>query len=133
MLNLLHIAVFRSRGFYESVTERFCCFVLVAVGSLLALDTKRRPWHCGEAFWTDRPFALGTGSKAAVANAQQGGFHVAQQIELTVQVLNRQIECGRVLKLINLIRTLLDRDVVSLSRRLNQFGLFSDEDFFEFA
>ena len=78
----------RSRGIDEDLAHVRSS--TVPIGSFLALDTTRRPRHGCEAFWADRRFALHAGSKGAVVNPSQCGFHVAQQAGLTVHVSNGQ-------------------------------------------
>src|ERR1700682_4242369 len=104
-----------SRG-YESLTHKVRFLPAVPIGSVLALDTPRRPCHGREPFWADRRFALNTGSKAAVVNPSQCGFHVPQQEGLAVHVSNRHFSFRRILNLIHLIRALLDSDVMPRSQ-----------------
>ena len=120
-----------SRRIDESPAEDSVLFLPIPIGSLLALDTTRRPWHGREAFWADRRFALNAGSKAAVANPSQCGFHVTQQAGLAVHVSHRQISFRRILNLIHLVRALLDGDAVPLAQYPNQFGRFSFQDLLE--
>jgi hypothetical protein len=100
----------------------------IPIGSLLALDTTRRPRHGREAFWVDLRFALNTGSKAAVLDSSQCSFDLTQPAGLAIHVPNRQISFRRILNLIHLVRALLDSDAIPLSQYLNQFGPFSFQD-----
>ena len=115
------------RGIDESLAS-ILCLPSIAIGSFLALDTTRRPWHGGEAFWADRLFAVDAGSEAAVVNPPQCGLHLAQQSGLAVYVSDRQIAFRRILNLVHLVRALLDGDAVPVSQYPHQFGLFSFED-----
>jgi len=117
-----------SRGIDENLAHKVRSLLPIAIVSVLTLDTTRRPWHGDEAFWADYQLALNAGSKAAVMNPSQCGFHTTQQVGITVHVSNRQISLGRILNLIHLIRAFLDGDAVSRSQSLNEFGLFSFED-----
>ena len=86
-----------SRRIDESLAYGFRSFLPIPVGSVLALDTTRRPWHGSEAFWADRQLALNTDSKAAVVNPTQCGFYLTQQAGLSVHVSHRQISFRRIL------------------------------------
>lgn len=116
-----------SRGLYESLAERFCCFQLILIGSILALDASRCPWHGREAFGADRPFALDAGSVAALVNPPQCGSYLMQQDGLPVHVLYCQFALRRILDLVHLIRALLDGEAIPLAHYPSQFGFSSYE------
>src|SRR5271157_2090256 len=120
-----------SRGIGQRFVEGFRSLPPIPIGSLLALDTTRRPWHGCDAFWADRLRALNAGSKAAIAKPPQCGFHLTEQNGLAVHARNRQVSLRRELNLIHLIRALLDCDVVPVSQYPSQLSLFSREHVFE--
>src|ERR1039457_4806212 len=121
----------RSRRMDESPAGIARSLRFILVESVLALDTTRRPWHGREALGADRRFAVNAGSKAAVGNAPQCGFHVAQQLGLTIHVSNRQIPFRRILNLVHFVGALLDCDAVPLAQHVNQLGLFSLQNILE--
>src|SRR5512146_3180833 len=116
-----------SRGIDEKLAH-IRCLPSVPIGSVLALDTTRRPWHGRDTFGAYLRLAINANSKAAVLNPSQCGFHLAQQGGLAVHVTNRQIAFRRILDLIHLIRALLDGDISALSPHPRQIRLFSFED-----
>ena len=87
-------------------------FSFLPVGSFLALNTARCPWHGGEALRADRLFAVDASSESAVVNPPQCGLYLAQQCGLAVHVADRQIPFRRILNLVHLVRALLDGDAV---------------------
>src|ERR1700691_5130689 len=117
----------RSRGMEDGRAERFRSLLPIPIGSLLAIDTTRCPWHGREPLGTDRRFAFHAGSKLAAVNPAQCVLHVAQQAGFAIHVSNRQISFRRQLNLVHLVRALLDGDAVPLSHYLSQLGLFSFE------
>src|SRR5208283_5365031 len=121
------ISTTRLRSIDEGLANIFW-LLSFAVGGFLALDTTRRPWYSGEAFWAYRRFALKAASKTAVVNSTQGGLHLTQESGLAVYVSHRQISFRRMLNLIHLVRALLDCDAVPLTQHVNQFGLLFFED-----
>src|SRR5580658_3299712 len=101
------------------------------VGSFLTLNTTRRPGDGGEAFRTDRLFAVEAGSETSVLNPLQRRLHLTQQGGLAIDVPDRQIAFRRKLDLVHLIRTLLDGYAFPVPQYLSQFGLFCFEDLLE--
>src|SRR5580704_14853226 len=114
----------------EEIVESLVAFFLVLVGNLLALDAERRPRHCIQALGADVLLTVEADSIGSVINAMQSCTDVAEQVGLAVQVADGQLALGGVLYFVQGVRTFFDRDPITISQHLRQFGQLGFEDFF---
>ena len=92
--------------------NQFVAIVIVAIGLLLAPNTKWSPWDRSQPPWTDFLFAMDTHSKRTIFNPTKSRSHISQQFRVR-----------SVLHFIQRICALLDNTFIPIANDLFQLRL----------
>jgi hypothetical protein len=111
--------------------KHFLAIVMIAIGLLLALDTKGSPWDRSEPLWTDLLVAMGTDPKRTLFYPTKSRPHASQQVRVAVKMAYRKVSLRSVLYFIQRICTLLDNDSIPVENDLLQLCLPAFEDLFK--
>jgi hypothetical protein len=117
----------------EHLVKHFVAIVMIAIGMLLALDTKLRPWNRGEPFWTNFLFAMDTDSKRIIFNPAKSRSDVSQQVRFSIEIAYRELSLRGVLDFIQRVCAFLDNDSIAVTNAVFQLRPLALENFFEFA
>jgi hypothetical protein len=121
------------RGVEEHAVKHFVAIVMIAIGPLLAPDTKWSPRDCSEPLWADLLFAMNTDPKRTLFYPTKSRPHVSQQVRFAVEISYREVPLGRVLHFIQRICALLDSNSVTVPNDFFQLRVLADENPLEFV
>jgi hypothetical protein len=117
----------------EHLVKQFVAIVLIAIGLLLALNTKWSPWDRSQPPWTDFLFTMDTDSERAIFKPTKGRPDVSQQVRVAVEIAYRQLSLRGVLYFIQRICALLDNDSIPIANDLFQLRLPALENLLKFV
>jgi hypothetical protein len=86
------------RSIAEHFVKHFVALATIAIGLLLAADTKWSPWDRSEPLWADLLFAMDTDPKRTLFDPTKSRPHVSQQVRFAVEIAYREVALGRVLQ-----------------------------------